>query len=364
MSSEKAYLLPRKSNDSYPSSFQSSSAGESSSRDRSVGRWTVLACVGILVGVFAISNHFAVPLSKSQEYRAGALDGGLDMGVADGNNVEQNQKKKIIRVAHLGNSIQYYNDCPRLLQHMLEVTYDVVIQDSCLHGGASLVTLLVEGNGMQETFSTPNALLDDGTYDIGSPTVSILLAPERQWDYVIMNDQTQSPARDVTRSATLQHLREVYIPLLSNKTAIFLMTAAYRRNAKGSEEFGTFDEFTALLESGYEEYADAVPNSKVAPVGLAFQIVRNRFPTSETGEFNWEMMYQIDDFHPSPHGTLLEAYVLYCTMLQEAPPKYDPTWWRTARVMQPPDEAPLPLPTPKEAEELRRIACEICNLPF
>jgi hypothetical protein len=48
-----------------------------------------------------------------------------------------NDTTSIIRVAHIGNSIQYYNDCPRLLQQLLEERFQkFVVQDSCLRGGA------------------------------------------------------------------------------------------------------------------------------------------------------------------------------------------------------------------------------------
>ena len=51
---------------------------------------------------------------------------------------------------------------------------------------------------MQRKFATPAALQEDGvTYDIGSPTVSALLE-NAKWDYVVMNDHTQSPAREET----------------------------------------------------------------------------------------------------------------------------------------------------------------------
>ena len=80
--------------------------------------------------------------------------------------------------------------------------------------------------------------------------------------------------------------------------------------------------------------------------------------------FTWESLYAIDDFHPSPHGTLLEAYVLFSTIVGSGPPVYDPSWWSTARYMQPPEEEPLPLPTKEEGELLRRVACQVCGVPL
>ena len=75
----------------------------------------------------------------------------------------------VIAMAFLGNSMQYKNDCPRLVQQMVvqqaaavliltsRITTTLVLQDSCLRGGASLPGLWRNGNGMAEKFATPPA---------------------------------------------------------------------------------------------------------------------------------------------------------------------------------------------------------------
>jgi hypothetical protein len=275
----------------------------------------------------------------------------------------------IIRVAHIGNSIQYYNDCPRLLQQLLEERFQKsVVQDSCLRGGATLISLLEKGNGMAKKFASPPALrVEDGSYDIGAPTVEALLTSKHAWDFVILNDHTQSPVREETKNKTLQVLKEQYVPMLmmmagkKNTTVIFLQTAAYRKPVKESDDLGSFDAFTSLLHKGYLEYINVFPDTvraKLAPVGRGYQFVKQHHPSSV-----WEALYASDDFHPSPHGTLLAAYVLYCTMVQEAPPMtYSTSWWERARYMQPPDTEALPLPTEEEAQLLRQVACTVCEI--
>jgi hypothetical protein len=270
-------------------------------------------------------------------------------------------KNSSIRVAHLGNSIQYYNDCPRLLEHLLRMKYDQVTQDSCLRGGASLVSLSRKGNGMARKFQTPPAKRPNGTYDIGSPSVESLLS--QKWDFVIFNDHTQAPARADVRAKSIRMLQSFYLPLLSDSdgtlstTVIFLMTAAYRKPVNDSDEIGTYDTFTSRLREGYAENQSHIPGSKVAPVGLAYQYLHQRYPNV------WEGLYARDDFHPSPHGTLLEAYVLFATITETCPPfEYSPDWWRAARYMQPPEDDPLPLPSLEEANFLREVACHICGV--
>ena len=265
-----------------------------------------------------------------------------------------------IRVAHLGNSIQYYNDFSRLLGHLLKKRYHNVIQDSCLRGGATLTSLAEKGNDMAQKFHSPAALRSDGSFDIGSPTVADVLS--QKWDFVIMNDYTQGPARNDTKTKSIDTLQSIYLPQLSDSdgslptTVIFLMTAAYRKPAKHSSELGSFDEFTAKLEVGYAEYQALVPGSKVAPGGLAYQHIHQHYPIV------WKGLYAHDNFHPSPHGTLLFAYIVFSIITDSVPPlEYSYEWWQTARYMQPPEEDPLPLPTVEEAKFLRQIACLVCG---
>merc|ERR1712176_1353353 len=89
-----------------------------------------------------------------------------------------------LKIAFIGNSIQYYNDFPRVMQ---AISGDHIEQNSCLRGGASFSTFLKKGNGMKHRFNSTNALRSDGTYDIGSPTVYDLLLGDyaQNWDYIV-----------------------------------------------------------------------------------------------------------------------------------------------------------------------------------
>ncbi|CAB9516449.1 expressed unknown protein [Seminavis robusta] len=284
-----------------------------------------------------------------------------------------------IRIACLGNSIQYYNDCPRLLERMLQEAaggyYDEVYQNSCLRGGASIISLWEQGNGMRNKFRTHNALRPDGSYDIGAPTVKSLLEDKdhnKRFDFVVINDHTQSPAREASRTETVNLLKEDYVPLMvqSGATPVFLQTAAYRKvDIRGTSDLGDFDHYTKLLTEGYLLYKEKVDqamkelnplstqSTRIAPVGLAYARIYH------SDQELWKQLYDGDNFHPSPHGTLLQAFVLYITMTQQEPPtSYDAaTWWERARRMQPPLEFPLPLPTKDDAEVLRKVAIDVCQ---
>ena len=312
------------------------------------------------------------------------------------------------RVACLGNSIQYYNDCPRLLEALSEGS---ITQDSCLRvpttaacqlahtlaaacllghfhtlccsltagsiycsrgccgrqGGTSLRTLLEKGNGMKNKWSTPNALCAaTGTYNFGAPTIRELLS--HKWNFVILNDFTQHPARIETRTESLTQLQEHYAAMLQSCEAvpIFMSTPAYRAHTKGSDDLGDHAAFTQSLMEGYESYASALaemlPASqrpRVAPVAPAFLIVRDERPQL------WEEMFQDDDYHPSPIGTFMIACVLYGTMFSQVPPLVLPDdaaqLWQNARAMNPHGGEALRLPNKDELEYLREVADRACQ---
>lgn len=273
------------------------------------------------------------------------------------------KKNTEIRVAFLGNSILYFNDCPRLLEQMLKTKYDKVVQDSCLRGGASLPSLWEEGNGMRNKFGrSDQAKMADGSSDIGAATVQDLLSQKsKKWDFVVMNDYTQAPARAENRESSIEVLQESYGPLLQSTTPVFLQTAAYRKEgANGSEDLGNVHEFTASVKEGYNLYAASLkkfcPDAKVAPVGDAFLHVHDKLSKEL-----WNKLFYVDDFHPSPHGTWLEACVLYSTMTGEAPPVYSPQWFESARYMQQKDHT-CPLPSAEDAETLRQAAMCVSDI--
>ena len=86
---------------------------------------------------------------------------------------------------------------------------------------------------------------------------SLLEHANHDWDYVIMNDYTQQPARITKRLETISISKEKYAPLFYNKnnnkliTPILLMTHAYRKPVKKSNDLFPISNFTKLLCEGY-----------------------------------------------------------------------------------------------------------------
>jgi hypothetical protein len=81
----------------------------------------------------------------------------------------------IVRVAMIGNSIQYFNDLPRVLEAMGNGN---IVQNSCLHGNGNFESHLAFGNGMYAKWQTGQARLWDEyneLYDYGACTPQQLL---------------------------------------------------------------------------------------------------------------------------------------------------------------------------------------------
>ena len=333
--------------------------------------------------------------------------------------------KPSYNVAFIGNSMMYYNDFPRFMQTVSG--NDRMNQDCCLHGDAAFTTILNWGSGTYQIWHTGVARVknDKGAilYDMGACTVEQLLfgydealeykvqnyeggynsydddatnndqfasyydgknpclqnpsyyyykqslyetnGDSPQWDFVVMNDRTRSPARSVSRNASLQVLEDVYLPWFqeTGATPVFLVTYGYDtpyRDMGGLDDVATF---TSLTYEGYKQYAALLQANlperqkpRLAPVGLAFLMVY------EENYGLWQKLFHIDRIHPSPHGTFLQGCVVHHTIYGKLPDKRIAlvdnmsSLWNTARRMQPRKHRRMSMPTREEAEYLYHIA--------
>jgi len=97
--------------------------------------------------------------------------------------LHKNETTPPIHIAFAGNSMFYFNDFPRFFEAVATNSHRIINQDSCLHGGASIPSLLMDGNAMYPQFETPNAILFKNygnarnitIYDYGACTVPQLL---------------------------------------------------------------------------------------------------------------------------------------------------------------------------------------------
>ena len=80
--------------------------------------------------------------------------------------------------------------------------------------------------------------------DIGSPTVLEMLS-SKKYDFLVMNDYTQAPARIERRQKTIASLQSDYLSLIQKcgATPVFIITPAYRKPVNNSTDLGGPEEF-------------------------------------------------------------------------------------------------------------------------
>ena len=294
------------------------------------------------------------------------------------------------RVAFIGNSYLYYNDLPRLFQ-VLTVADDAIKPSSadgqdgkvtigdCLRGGTSIPSLLAQGNGMRNKFSSrPASRSPGGSYDIGAPTVSDLLTARGPWDALVINDYSQAATRPWTRAESVAALETEIAPMIvaasrgggggeggggvggdgdgegedGNRggsgwcVTVLMEVAAYREQINNSADLGTWADFTAKQDEGHRVYRDALaaalpsaapPHAvRIANANAAFAAVRG------DNEALWRDLYAEDDYHPSAVGTFLQACCVFAALYGRPPrvPEHflaaPEDMWAGARYMLPP----------------------------
>ncbi|KAG7372077.1 hypothetical protein IV203_018220 [Nitzschia inconspicua] len=328
--------------------------------------------------------------------------------------------RQIIKVAFIGNSFQFVNDLPRVLEYFGN---GLLQQDSMLHGSLNFYTMTLKGNGMFHRWNTSETAVNaDGVIDYGACTLPQILlgydvwlddyqdfyvddgknpcfqdneyleyatairtpgdennetddylsfqehVPGPPWDYVILNDQSMRPTDWNNKRNRSGHVLETtYAPMLAQGQTIpilFMTWAYWRDDFDYMDTFVDIPTFTRRLYEGYQYYAkileEALPETqqpRIAPVGLAFLVIWEENPAF----WKEKLFSATDHFHPSPHGTYLTACVVYSTIYRHLPPAWtrftNPVFERSRRMEL--DGDPLPLPTEDEALYLRHIAARV-----
>ena len=378
-------------------------------RQSGVGRCTL----ALIASVFACAVFVAVKPSGGWNTHVSPKNLASDALGYGFSSVDQRKTT----VAFLGNSMFYFNDFPNFFQTIAGKCKKFVYQNSCLHGGASIPSLLQEGNGMWPLLMTEAAILgrdsnNNTIYDYGACTIEQLLLGNdarlkdlgyavpvnssepnqnpcrkdlaylsytlqtyssntpKNWDFVLINDNTRNPSRARTRAHSLQILELFHLPWfrMTGATPVFLWTQAYQsnttaeRNMTGLEDIANF---TSLTYVGLKAYVNmlkyqlpASQKPRIAPVGLAFLMVYEERPDI------WKRLFHCDNIHASPSGTFLQGCIIFYTLFGRMPDREQlvlptdemPSLWKSARMMQHPWEPPNPFPDYEMAAYLYRIA--------
>ena len=151
--------------------------------------------------------------------------------------------------------------------------------------------------------------------------------PSVDWDYVILQDQSQIPGFPRSNSDWIESrdaaLDDLADAVEDESSEVVLMMTWGRRNGDVTNPtiYGNFTQMQDRLEAGYIDFLDNITaqgqQAWIAPVGLAFAhihdgIVANGSNPLASGA-TFSALYSADGSHPSLAGSYLAALVIAAT---------------------------------------------------
>lgn len=196
-----------------------------------------------------------------------------------------------LKIAWIGNSYTYYHDLPLLLERLgASAPEPVTVSHGSVTVGGSSLSRLAEDGSVQQML-------------------------ERDWDYVVLQDQSQIPggARPADRDLALASLELFYKPALHRIRAEALLYSTWGRRDGDPAYPSLYPDFLTmnrLTSEGYQLYRAAADNppllpATIAPAGAAFEFVYSLYP------WLFAQLYDPDGSHPSLLGSYLVSCVFY-----------------------------------------------------
>lgn len=201
---------------------------------------------------------------------------------------------RTIRALFVGNSYTYYNNMPDLISKMALAGGDTLVFESSTPGGHTL-----QGH-------TAN-------------TTSLSLIARGNWDYVILQEQSQLPAFPDARVARDVYPYAMLLDSLIKKdnncaTTLFYMTWGRkngdRDNCPGLPWVCTYQGMDSTLQLRYSIMA-AQNEAALAPVAKVWRKIRTEYPAME--------LYDGDESHPSNKGSFAAACAFYAIIFGKDP---------------------------------------------
>lgn len=197
-----------------------------------------------------------------------------------------------LRVLFIGNSYTSVNNLP-------EVVKNVAAAD---------------GNVLQYSVNAPGGY----TFQQHSSNQQTLnLIQQGNWDYVVLQEQSQTPAFPDSQvesdfypfAKILDSLVHVYSPCAKT---VFYVTWGRKFGDQQNGQFyppiGTYEGMDSLLTLRYTNIADSV-HAYLSPAGPLWHYIRDNNPTLE--------LYQSDNSHPSLAGTYAAALSFYAVLFDK-----------------------------------------------
>ncbi|WP_158961279.1 DUF4886 domain-containing protein [Myroides fluvii] len=194
-------------------------------------------------------------------------------------------------VYFIGNSYTYYNDLPLLTQKVAHSAGDFLDFEQTTAGGASLQNHLYN-----EVVTTK----------INS----------KAWDYVVLQEQSQRPA--LNDSYTFPYAAALNERIKNSSPCaktLFYMTWGYKTGDPSNCNAGLtyMCTYEGMDDKIYDSYMRlALENqAHVSPVGNVWRKIRQQYPAYE--------LYDRDNSHPSPLGSMVAAYTFYTVIFKKDP---------------------------------------------
>jgi Domain of unknown function (DUF4886) len=191
-----------------------------------------------------------------------------------------------LRVLFVGNSYTYVNDLPTMFSELSRSGGRKVEVSIVAEGGFSLADHVNSTNFAEALTSS-------------------------QWDYVVLQEQSQIPSIEASRTQSMYPAARGLVQQIRATSAepIFFETWAHRG---GFPENGlsNYEAMQYEINQGYMRIASEL-DVRIAPVGLAWFRALQGNPNMQ--------LWQEDGSHPSEQGTYLAACVFYVTLFNESP---------------------------------------------
>ncbi len=204
-------------------------------------------------------------------------------------NVQAQTTKKVMFV---GNSYIQYNNLPNLISQAAQTTNDVLIYDSNLIGGSSFI-------------------------DHAFNQITINKINSNQWDYVVLQEQSQKPAFPINYVNYYVYpyatqLTQIITQNYACSVPIFYTTWG-RQNGDPQICFNgvcSYEVMDNLLQERYHQMA-VTNKGIISPVAQVWRYIRANHPNIN--------LYTSDQSHPSLEGSMAAAYTFYAVIFRKDP---------------------------------------------
>jgi len=202
-----------------------------------------------------------------------------------GEGIEPSSQKSL-NVLFIGNSYVYANDLPKMFSELVKAQGGRVHVAMAVNPGWKLIQHVKSKYTLAEI-------------------------NKRQWDYVILQEQSAVPAFSKARNQTFYPaVQKLNKKIKSIGGQTILMMTWGRRDGLKKAGFKNYSEMQSALYQGYMGAAQKI-DAIVAPVGMAWKDVVNSGAVID--------LWQEDGSHPGLAGSYLAACVLYSVIYESSP---------------------------------------------